>query len=188
MRASESLIRSYSRVQIRKERIMRRLRLAVVLVVGVAAVAFTAAGARAASADVFQQRGSLAGTFQDLNICSWPSTFTVKGQFYFEAVGTGDTLHITYHETANYTVVIGDDPSVPAAFRGVTWRGRNEETVVGNFDLTSDRGMVITVNPYSEGPFHGLVERVTFVQSADGTVRVDRDVFTGSIDCDALTA
>ena len=90
------------------------------LVVGVAAVAFTAAGARAASADVFQQRGSLAGTFQDLNICSWPSTFTVKGQFYFEAVGTGDTLHITYHETANYTVVIGGDPSVPAAFRNLS--------------------------------------------------------------------
>jgi hypothetical protein len=166
---------------------MRRFRVAAALLLGVAAVAFTAADATAGSADVFQQRGSLDGTFHDLNICSWPSTFTSKGQFYFEAVDTGNTFHFTYHETVNYMLVIDDDPSIPAAFRGVTWSGRNEETVVGNFDLTSDRGMFVSVNPFSEGPFHGLVERVTFVQSADGTVRIDRDVFTGNIDCDALT-
>jgi hypothetical protein len=160
-----------------------------VVVCAIACVAAfpAAAAASAESADFFQQRGSLAGTFHDLNICSWLSTFTVKGQFYLEAVETGGTFHVTYHETANYTLVIDDDPSIPAAFRGVNWRGRNEFTFVGNFDLTSDRGTMVTVNPFSEGPFHGLLERLTLVRSADGTVRVDRDVFTGNIDCDALT-
>ena len=42
------------------------------------------------------------------------------------------------------------------------------------------------MNPFSEGPFHGLVERVTFVVGADGSVRVDRHELVGEIDCTLL--
>jgi hypothetical protein len=91
-----------------------------------------------------------------------------------------------YHETVNYTLVISNDPSVPEQYRGVMWRGRNEETLVGTFDADGFRAMFVKVNPFSEGPFHGLVEREHFVWDANGIVRVDSHEFTGNIDCDAL--
>ena len=39
------------------------------------------------------------------------------------------------------------------------------------------------MNPFSEGPFHGLVERIAFVVGPDGSVRVDRHEIHGAIDC-----
>ncbi len=87
----------------------------------------------------------------------------------------------------NYSLVISDDPSVPEPYRGATWHGRNVETFVGTFDVDGFRGVFVKVNPFSEGPFHGLVERIHFVADANGVVHLDTDVFTGSIGCDALT-
>jgi hypothetical protein len=142
-----------------------------------------------AKSSVYRERAPLSGTSTDLNICNWPATFTATGGYEFIQVDTsGSTETYKYHETVNYSLVISDDPSVPEAYRGVTWRGRNEETFVGTFDLTGDRGVFMLVNPFSEGPFHGLVESINFVADPSGTVHVDRDVFTGTIDCAALTA
>ncbi len=163
---------------------MRKL----IVPVTILAIVLGSSTAAAASADVYRERGSLAGTFTDLNICNWPSTFTRTGGYSIVAVDTSAaTGSFHYHEAVNYSLVIGDDPSVPEAFRGVTWRGRNEETVVGTFDADGGRSVFVLVNPFSEGPFRGLVERITFVSDANGVVHVDRETFTGSIDCDALT-
>jgi hypothetical protein len=41
---------------------------------------------------------------------------------------------------------------------------------------------------FSEGPFHGLSVRETFVVDANGIVRIDRQVIDEDIDCTALTA
>ena len=95
-------------------------------------------------------------------------------------------FHSIFHLTDNWTLVIADDPSVPASVRGETWRGRNEITQIVNSDPTGQRVVEITINPFSEGPFHGLVERVTFVTDADGTVRVASHEFHGDVDCGAF--
>jgi len=144
--------------------------------------------ALAAPGQVYQERGSLDGTSQDLNICNWPSTFTATGQTHLVVVDSGDQLHFTFHETANYSVIANDDPDVPEQFRGVTWRGRNEETVVGNFDLAGTRAVFHSVNLFSEGPFHGLSVREAFVVDANGIIRIDRQVIDEDVDCTALTA
>jgi hypothetical protein len=142
----------------------------------------------AAPGQVYQERASLDGTSHDLNICNWPSTFTATGQTHLVVVDSGDQFHFTFHETANWTLTVDDDPGVPEAFRGVIWRGRNEETIVGNFDLAGPRAVFHSVNLFSEGPFHGLSLRETFVVDANGIVRIDRQVIDEDVDCTALTA
>ena len=61
------------------------------------------------------------------------------------------------------------DSGVPEASPGVTWRGRNEETVVGNCDPAGPRAVFHAVNLFSEGPFHGLSVHETVVVDANGT-------------------
>jgi hypothetical protein len=155
----------------------------------VAAIALAVpAAASADGAVVSNELGSLDGTFHDLNICGWPATFTTAGRYQLESVMVDDIHgHFAYHEAVNWTLVVDDDPSVPAPFRGETWRGRNEESVVGNFDPLSLRGMFVRLNPFSEGPFHGLVEQLVFVRAEDGSVRVEKVDFVGEIDCAGLT-
>jgi hypothetical protein len=179
-------VKGYDRVQ-RRGRGPEMRKLIVSLIAMLTVLGWSAAAE--ARSSVYRERGSLDGDFTDLNICNWTATFTATGFSDFVLVDTSaPTETYKYHETVNYSLVISADPSVPEPYRGATWRGRNEETFVGTFDVNGDRGVFVLVNPFSEGPFHGLVERVTFVADASGTVHVDRDVFTGTIDCDALTA
>jgi hypothetical protein len=146
------------------------------------------ATALAGAATVQRQSGKVVEVSENTNICGWPSTFTGTKQFHFDAVTTDGHVHILFHETFNYSVVAGDDPSVPVAFRGVTWSGRNEETFVANIDLASSRMVTVDAHPFAEGPFHGFLDRSTFVVAADGTVRVDSELHIGpSVDCAALT-
>ena len=140
--------------------------------------------ALAGGAVVFRDHGNSSGEADEANICGWPSHF--DGHITYTVVNVeapGGTFHIAFHLTDNWTIVIADDPSVPASVRGETWRGRNEITYVLNVDPSTQRVVEIVVNPFSEGPFHGLVERVTFVVGADGSVRVDRHELVGEIDC-----
>ena len=145
--------------------------------------------ASARSADVHRQREAVEDISDDFNICSWTSTFTASGHYQFiDVVTQASTAHFTFHETFNWTLVVSDDPNVPVQFRGVTWRGRNELTQVLSVDLEGNRATFVSLNPFSEGPFHGLLERIVFVVSADGAIRVDSYDFVGTIDCEALTA
>jgi len=156
-------------------------------VIVVAALGLAGPAIASAAADVLHESGRLDGTFHDLNICGWPATFTTSGRFQFERVTVDDIHgHFAYHEAVNYTLVIDDDPSVPEAFRGATWRGRNEENIVGNFDPLSSRGMFVRLNPFSEGPFHGLVEQLVFIRAADGTVTLEKIDVVGEVDCASL--
>ena len=151
-----------------------------------------AAPALAAPAEVTLESGSLDSTGHDLNICGWPATFTGTGQFHFgEVVVSGADPRLVQshvHETVNYTLVIDDAPSVPEAFRGATWRGRFEDTIVVGGSLADGRFRVTIVNTFAEGPFRGLKEQITLVIGADGTVQVERHDVEGEPDCDALTA
>jgi len=157
------------------------------LVIVLAALGLAVPEVASAATDVLHEDGRLDGTFHDLNICGWPATFTTSGRFQFESVTVGDIHgHFAYHEAVNWTLVIDDDPSVPEAFRGAIWRGRNEESIVGNFDPLSFRGMFVRLNPFSEGPFHGLVEQLVFVRAEDGTVTVEKIDFVGEADCASL--
>ena len=83
---------------------------------------------------------------------------------------------MTFQEAVSYTLVIDDDPEVPASLRGATWRGHNVISFVTNFDPASEREITRQVQPCWEGPFRSLIERFTMVITADGTVRVDRQV------------
>ena len=105
---------------------------------------------------MFHESASLDGTAHDLNICGWPATFTTTGQTQLVIVESGEHLH---------------------------WRGRNEETVVGNFDLAGPRDVFHAVQLFSEGPFHGLSVHETFVVDANGIVRIERQVSDEEVDC-----
>jgi hypothetical protein len=144
-------------------------------------------GPRPALADgavVWRDHGNTAGEADEPNICGWPSHFDGHITFSVVAVESPDgTSHLTFHLTDNWTLVIADDPSVPASVRGDTWRGRSEMTQVVNLDASTQRVVQIFINPFAEGPFQGLVERVTFVVDPSGNVRVDRREFLGEIDC-----
>ena len=162
---------------------------------GLAALTLMAAAAPAlaAPAEVTLKSGSLDLPSHDLNICGWPATFTSTGQFHFgEVVVSGADPRFVQshvHETVNYTLVIDDDPSVPEALRGATWRGRFQDTIVVSGSLLDGRFHLMIVNTFAEGPFRGLKEQITLVIAADGTVQVERhDVEEGPPDCDALTA
>src|SRR5215212_9613591 len=156
----------------------------------VAALAVWPAAAFAGPADVTVKMGSLDLPGHDLNICGWPATFTSSGQFHFtEVVVSGaDPRFVTshVHETVNYTLVIDDDPAVPEALRGATWRGHLEDTIVVAGSLLDGRFRLTIVNTFAEGPFRGLKQQITFVAGADGTVRVDRDEVAADVDCAAL--
>ena len=166
----------------------RDMRSAGIAILAVALVVALGAPASARGADVVHQSWALDETSVDFNICSWTSTFTASGHYHFTNIVTqARTEHLTFHEAVNWTLVVSDDPNVPVEFRGATWRGRNELTLVLNLDLDGNRIMFVSVNPFSEGPFHGLLERIAFVVSPNGTVRVDSYGFVGTIDCDALT-
>ena len=151
-----------------------------------------AAPALAAPAEVTLKSGSLDLPGHDLNICGWPATFTGTGQFHFEEVVVSGAdprfVQSHVHETVNYTLVIDDDPSVPEALRGATWRGHLEDTIVVGGSLVDGRFRLTIVNTFAEGPFRGLKLQTTLVIAADGTVQVERDDVGGQIDCDALTA
>ena len=163
-------------------------RLAITISVIVGALTIGVSVARSASPPTVSiDNGSLDGTFHDLNICGWPATFTTAGRYQLESVNSDIHGHFAYHEAVNWTLVLDDAAAVPEAFRGATWRGRNEESIVGNFDPNSLRGMFVRINPFAEGPFHGLVEELVFVRAVDGSVRVDRVDFVGSVDCSALS-
>jgi hypothetical protein len=79
------------------------------------ALAVPPAAASAGGAVVSNELGSLDGTFHDLNICGWPASFTTAGRYQLESVMVDDIHgHFAYHEAVNWTLVVDDDPSVPA--------------------------------------------------------------------------
>jgi hypothetical protein len=144
-----------------------------------------------AYADVpFQDRGVIIDDPpQHPNICGWLATFTGEGKFHLIVEDTGvGPMHVTFHETFNYTLVLEDDPSVPIDLQGMSWRGRNVATVVFNADSAGDRVIFVSRQNFAEGPFHGLSEQITFVQDPNGVVRVDRQVLFDGVDCSALLA
>ena len=51
-----------------------------------------------------------------------------------------------------------------------------------------DRVFFVSRQNLAEGPFHGLVERITFVQDPTGVVRVHRQLLFEGVDCSALQA
>ena len=144
------------------------------------------ATALGAGADVSRDSGSAVAAFDSPNICGWPASFNQTGGWHYTVVSTQGHQHVNYNEAVNWTLVLADDPSVPVSLRGVTWRGRNELTFVLNLDPSTERVVNVILNPNSEGPFHGLLERIVFVAGADGTVRVDRHEFVGAVDCSAF--
>ena len=134
--------------------------------------------AAAAGAVVTQGRGAFDPTpTVDTNICGWLSTFTESGEWH-DTVSIADDHHghVEYQESARWTLVIGDDPSTPASVQGSTWEGRNEFSLVANFDPTSDRLIQRSVQTSFEGPFKSLNERITLHIAADGTVLVDETI------------
>jgi hypothetical protein len=138
----------------------------------------------AAETIVFRDHSNTSGEADETNICGWPAHFDGHVTFNLVALDQADgTFHVNFHQTDNWTVAIADDPSVPASVRGETWRGRDEFTFVLNMDPSSQRVVQIAINPNSEGPFHGLLERYTLVVGADGTVRVENHEFVGEVDC-----
>ena len=150
------------------------------------ALAILAGPAPALAADtvVFRDHGDFYGEADEPNICGWPAHFSGHITYQLMTVDAGGgTFHVTYHQTDNWTLVIADDPSVPASVRGETWRGRNEINYVLNVDPLTQRVVEITLNPNAEGPFRGLLERITLVVGADGSVRVDSHEFVGDVDC-----
>ena len=148
----------------------------------------TFGSALAAGTDVFRFHSNSSGEADDTNICGWPSHF--DGHVTFNIIvldRTDGTFHVNFHQTDNWLVTIADDPSVPASVRGETWRGRDEFTYVLNADPSSQRLVQVAINPNSEGPFHGLLERYTLVVAADGTVRVENHEFQGEVDCSTFS-
>ena len=132
---------------------------------------------------------SLDAVFHDYMICGWQGTFTATGQIHWTfTTDPNRPTHVNVQESVSYTLVLDDDPSVPAALRGVTWRGHNVYTFVENVDPASGRVVVHSVQPFWEGPFRGLSERFTLVIAPDGTVRVDRAVAQFDVDCEGLVA
>ena len=152
-------------------------------------LAMSAGPTSASAAEVFVGRESLDGVAQDSMICGWGATFTASGQAHWTVAIAGDRHgHVNFQESVNYVLVIDDDPNVPEALRGATWRGRNMFSFVTNFDPASEREITRTVQTAFEGPFRSLSERITLVIDADGTVRVDRLISNWDVDCQALAA
>ena len=68
------------------------------------------APAFARGADVLHQSWSLDETSEDFNICSWTSTSIASGHYHVTDIVTqASTEHFTFHETVNWTLVVGDD-------------------------------------------------------------------------------
>lgn len=164
----------------RTSRSVSAIALVVALLLLLVAVPSSALGAGAV---VFRDHGNSSGEADEPNICGWPAHFDGHITYELTTVDAGGNYHVTFHLTDNWTVLIADDPSVPASVRGETWRGRNEITYILNVDPSTQRIVEVTVNPFSEGPFRGLVDRITLVVNPDGTARVDRHEINGSIDC-----
>jgi hypothetical protein len=164
-------------------RISRRVLITLLLLVGLV----PAAPAVAAPATVTQQHFDVDNTFESPNFCGWPSSFHEFGEVHYTVVELSDgRFHIAFQEAINWILVISNDPSVPPAAQGLTWRGRNDFVYVDNLDPSSSHEVFHTVQVSSEGPFHGLRERLTLVVGADGTVHVDRFFSDFVRDCDAI--
>jgi hypothetical protein len=143
----------------------------------------------ASAAEVVVGRESLDGVGHDFMICGWGATFTTSGQAHWTVTIAGDRHgHVNFQESVSYVLVIDDDPNVPEALRGATWRGHNMISFATNFDLASEREVTRTVQTAFEGPFRSLSERITLVIDADGTARVDRLISNWDSDCEALAA
>jgi len=143
----------------------------------------------AAGADVNIGRESLDGVTHDFMICGWGATFTASGQAHWTVTIVDDhQVHVTFQESVTYVLVIDDDPNVPEALRGATWRGYNMFSFGANFDPTSEREVTRSVQTAFEGPFRSLTERITLVVAADGTVRIDRLISEFDADCEKLAA
>lgn len=152
-------------------------------------LAMSAGPTFATEAEVFVGRESLDGVGQDFMICGWGATFTASGQAHWTVAIAGDHHgHVNFQESVSYVLVIDDDPNVPEALRGATWRGHSMISFVTNFDPASKREITRTVQTAFEGPFRSLSERITLVIDADGTVRVDRLISNWDVDCEALAA
>ena len=49
-------------------------------------------------------------------ICGWEATFTTTGQVHWTvAIDDDHHGHVTFQEAVSYTLVIDDDPEVPAS-------------------------------------------------------------------------
>jgi hypothetical protein len=152
-------------------------------------LALLAGPTSASAAEVIVGRDSLDGIGHEFMISGWEATFTATGQIHWTVAMADDHHgHVTVQEAVSYTLVIDDDPEVPASLRGATWHGHNVISFVTNFDPASQREITRSVQPYWEGPFRGLSERFTLVIDADGTVRVDRQILDTEVDCGALGA
>jgi hypothetical protein len=152
-------------------------------------LAMSAGPALANAAEVIVGRESLDRVSHDTMICGWGGTFTASGQAHWTVTIAGDHhVHVTFQESVSYVLVIDDDPNVPEALRGATWRGSNMISFATNIDPASAREVTRTVQTAFEGPFRSLIERITLVVAADGTVRVDRFISDFEADCEALAA
>lgn len=152
-------------------------------------LAMSAGPTFATEAEVIVGRASLDSVFHDFMICGWGATFTASGQAHWTVTIAGDReVHVNFQESVSYVLVIDDDPSVPEALRGDAWRGYNMISFATNFDPASEREVTRTVQTAFEGPFRSLIERITLVVAADGTVRVDRFISDFEADCEALAA
>ena len=154
---------------------LSRLRL-LPLALSTALIAWNAGTALAAGAEIQRGGESWSGTADDLNICGWPSTFVSSGSYRYVVVETDAHLQITYHEVENYVVTIHDEEGVPDSVRGLSWRGRNEESFTVSANLGTDQVIQRSVQTAFEGPFRSQIERITLHVSADGTVVRDDTV------------
>lgn len=152
-------------------------------------LAMSAGPTFATEAEVIVGRASLDSVSHDFMICGWGATFTASGQAHWTVTIAGDQqVHVNYQESVSYVLVIDDDPTVPEAVRGAAWRGSNRISFATNLDPASEREVTRTVQTAFEGPFRSLIERITLVVAADGTVRVDRFTSDFEADCEALVA
>lgn len=143
----------------------------------------------ATGAEVIVGRASLDDVNHDFMICGWGATFTVSGQVHWTVTIAGDhQFHFSFQESISYVLVIDDDPNVPDALRGVTWRGSNMISFATIVDPASEHEVTRTVQTAFEGPFRSQIERITLVVAADGTVRVDRFVSDFDANCESLVA
>lgn len=152
-------------------------------------LAMSAGPTFATGAEVIVGRASLDGVNHDFMICGWEATFTASGQAHWTVTTAGDhQFHVNFQESVSYVLVIDDDANVPEALRGVAWRGSNMISFATNVDLASEREVTRTVQTAFEGPFRSLIERITLVIAADGTVRFDRLISDFDADCESLAA
>ena len=151
--------------------------------------AFATGAAQASAASVYRDGDRWREVVTiDSNICGWPSTFTSRGSYHLvDMTNKTGRVNFTVNETNHWTLVISDDPSVPEAFRGEVWRGREVETDRFTYDPETGQLVYIYRVNEAEGPFQNAFRgRDTYVVDGSGILRVERSVSIEDIDCESL--